>query len=293
MAADVIAPLPRADLYRPLLVLATLLAIGVVGLGAYVRLTDAGLGCPDWPGCYGHMLVPDSAADSGRAWREMIHRYAAGSLGLLILALALVAWNRPQSRIARPWMETGLCGLVVMQALLGMWTVTELLKPVIVTAHLLGGMLTWTLLAVLCRREYAIGNGGEWRGLGGVAVAVVLLQIVLGGWVSSNYAGLACPNFPACQGGWWPDNAAAAIHWAHRLGAVAVLAVVGTYAFVLLRTPAQRSFGLAIAALLAIQLALGISNILLGLPLPVGVSHNLGAALLLATVTVSLTRKRT
>lgn len=292
MAADVIAPLSRANFYRPLLVLATLLALCVVGLGAYVRLTDAGLGCPDWPGCYGHMLVPDHATDIGRAWREMIHRYAAGSLGLLILALTLAAWYRPQSRVARPWMETGLCGLVVMQALLGMWTVTELLKPVIVTAHLLGGMLTWTLLAVLCRREYANGNDSEWRGLGCVALAAVLLQIVLGGWVSSHYAGLACPDFPTCQGGWWPDNVAASIHWAHRLGAVAVLAVVGAYSYVLLRTPAQRSFGLAITALLAIQLALGISNILLGLPLPVGVSHNLGAALLLATVAVSLTRKR-
>lgn len=293
MAADVIAPLPRTDLYRPLLVLATVLAIGVVGLGAYVRLTDAGLGCPDWPGCYGHMLVPDHAADIGRAWREMIHRYAAGSLGLLILALTLAAWQRPQSRFARPWLETSLCGLVVMQALLGMWTVTEMLKPVIVTAHLLGGMLTWTMLAILCRREYANGNNGKWSGLGAVTAIAVLLQISLGGWVSSHYAGLACPGFPSCHGSWWPDGVAASIHWFHRLGAVAVLALAGTYAFVLLRTPTQRPFGLAIAALLAIQLALGISNILLGLPLPVGVSHNIGAALLLATVAVSLTRKRT
>ncbi|CAG4883794.1 Heme A synthase, cytochrome oxidase biogenesis protein Cox15-CtaA [Georgfuchsia toluolica] len=293
MAADVIVPLSRSDLYRPLLLLATVLALSVVGLGAYVRLTDAGLGCPDWPGCYGHLLVPDHADDIGRAWREMIHRYAAGSLGLLILALTFAAWQRPQSRFARPWLETGLCGLVVIQALLGMWTVTELLKPVIVTAHLLGGMLSWAVLIVLCRREYAIGNSGKWQGLGAVTAATVLGQIILGGWVSSHYAGLACPDFPACQGSWWPDGAAASIHWVHRLGAIVVLAIVGTYAFVLLRTPTQRPFGLTIAAALVIQLALGISNVLFRLPLSIGVFHNLGAALLLATVAVSLTRKRT
>ncbi|MFY9327799.1 MAG: COX15/CtaA family protein [Georgfuchsia sp.] len=293
MAADVIAPLARNDLYRPLLVFATALALCVVGLGAYVRLTDAGLGCPDWPGCYGHMLVPDSAADSGRAWREMIHRYAAGSLGLLILALTLAAWRRPNYRSERPWMETGLCGLVAMQALLGMWTVTELLKPVIVTIHLLGGMLVWTLLVVMCRREYATGKDGEWQGLGAIAAAAVLIQIVLGGWVSSHYAGLACPDFPTCHGGWWPDGVAASIHWAHRLGAMTVLALVGTYAVALLRIPARRWFGWAISAALAIQLALGIANVLLGLPLSLGVSHNLGAALLLAAVTISLAGRRT
>ncbi len=293
MAAHVIAWPARADLYRPLLIAATVLALCVVGLGAYVRLTDAGLGCPDWPGCYGHLVVPDSAADTGRAWREMIHRYAAGSLGLLILALAFAAWQRPRSRTSRPWLAIGLCGLVALQALLGMWTVTELLKPVIVTGHLLGGMLIWATLVLLYRREFGTAKEARWRSLGIVTLVIILGQVTLGGWVSSHYAGLACPDFPTCQGGWWPDGAAAGIHWLHRLGALAVLAIAGTYGALLLRESARRAYGLAIAAALMMQLALGVANVLFALPLPLAVAHNLGAAMLLACVAASLAGRRT
>ncbi|HTZ00590.1 MAG TPA: COX15/CtaA family protein [Rhodocyclaceae bacterium] len=274
--------------YRPLLLAAAMLSLCVVGLGAYVRLTDAGLGCPDWPGCHGH-LVPEQAADAGRAWREMIHRYAAGTLGLLIFALAGAAWRRPRRGLPR--LETALAGLVVAQALLGMWTVTGLLAPAIVTAHLLGGMLTWTLLVVLVRREFAApgpaigGRYGHWT------LAVLLGQVALGGWVSSHYAGLACPDFPTCLGSWWPTAPPAWLHWLHRLGALAVLAVAGGYAAALLRRPAARAFGLAVALALAMQLALGIGNVLLRLPLPLAVAHNLGAAILLATVAATIVRR--
>jgi cytochrome c oxidase assembly protein subunit 15 len=295
MASHVIARPAHGDWYRPLLAITTVLALCVIDMGAYVRLTDAGLGCPDWPGCYGQMLVPDHAADIGRAWREMIHRYAAGGLGMAIVALAIAAWHRSRSAIS--WLATGLIGLVALQALLGMWTVTELLKPTIVTAHLLGGMLIWTALVVLCRREFGgtggIGDAGgtgasRWRWLGRLAFATVLTQIALGGWVSSHYAGLACPDFPTCPGGWWPENAAAAIQWFHRLGALAVLVIVGGYALALSRTIGQRRFGLVIVLALSFQLALGVANVVLQLPLTLAVAHNLGAALLLGSVTTSL-----
>jgi len=316
----------RRGFYRPLLIAATLLAFCVVGLGAYVRLSDAGLGCPDWPGCYGHLVgVPDTHAEQAaaaaafpgkpvethKAWKEMIHRYAAGTLGLLILGIAISAWRR--ERESRPWLETGLLALVVFQAVLGMWTVTLLLKPAIVTAHLLGGMATLALLALCLIRETKVGAGGTARraematpALGLLALAAVVGQIVLGGWVSSNYAALACTDFPTCQGRWWPEadyanafhvvrelgqtaeggllpvSALKAIHWSHRLGALLVLAAVGAYAMVLIRR--RQRMGWWLAALLAAQVGLGIANVLLSLPLAVAVAHNLGAALLLTTL---------
>jgi cytochrome c oxidase assembly protein subunit 15 len=289
-AARVIAFPTRPDASRPLLVAAALLALLVVGLGAYVRLTDAGLGCPDWPGCYGHLVVPQEAADPGRACHEMIHRYAAGSLGLLIAALTFAAWRRPRPR-ADAWLATGLCGLVVLQALLGMLTVTELLRPAIVTGHLLGGMLVWATLVALWARNFG-APAPERRALGGLTLAAVLAQIALGGWVSSHYAGLACPDLPLCPGGWQPQTSLAAIQWTHRLGAVAVLAIAGTYAVALWRRPQRRAFGIAVAAALVMQLALGVANIVFHLPLPVAVAHNLGAAALLAAVAASLAGRR-
>ena len=283
------APLPaaRGRLYRPLLITATLLAFCVVGLGASVRLADAGLGCPDWPGCYGHLVgVPDSAAeqaaaataypdrpvDAGKAWKEMLHRYAAGTLGLLILGLAISAWRRAGDG-PRPWRETGLVGLVLFQALLGMWTVTALLKPLVVTAHLLGGMATWALLATLLLRK--VGGTTNLSRSGMLAFVLLILQIALGGWVSSNYAALACADFPTCQGNWWPavamDDVAhafqwhrelgqtadgallplaalTAIHWTHRLGALAVLLAAGTHAALLLLRWETRRHGMAVAS---------------------------------------------
>lgn len=308
---------------------ALVLTFVVVVLGAYVRLSDAGLGCPDWPGCYGHLDVPDKVeqiaaanavyphrpVEPDKAWKEMIHRYFAGALGLLVLALAVVAWHRrlePGQPVSLP---LALLGLVVFQALLGMWTVTWQLKPVVVMAHLLGGLATLSLLAWLVLRQgrYGISKPlvADDRALRGFAVLGLLLlvgQIALGGWTSSNYAALACPDFPTCQARWWPpmdfreaftlwrglgvsyeggvldNDARVTIHMMHRLGALAVLFYLGWLVWRLLAPTRSRNLrvvGLAIAVLLCIQLGLGIANVLMQLPLPVAVAHNGGAALLL------------
>ena len=314
-------PTPASRTERALLLAATLLALLVLGLGAYVRLSDAGLGCPDWPGCYGQLLgVPDAPheladaarafperpLDHGRAWKEMTHRYAAGTLGLLVLVIALAAWRRK-----RRWLtpENGLLGLVALQAALGMWTVTLLLKPVIVTLHLLGGMATWALLLVLWRRELQPATPAL-PGFGRLALAAVFLQIALGGWVSSNYAGLACDSFPQCRPDvWWPATdfaqgftllrelgatasgdalpaaALTAIHLAHRLGALAVALLVGAYALRCRRASVAR--GNLVLGALALQLLLGIANVLLQLPLALAVLHQLGAALLVGSLLLS------
>jgi len=317
-------------LYRSLALVATLLAFGVVALGAYVRLSDAGLGCPDWPGCYGHLLgVPDAPhehaaavqsfpgkpVETGKAWKEMVHRYFAGTLGLLILGLAILAWRPEIRERASPWLPTALLGIVGFQALLGMWTVTLLLKPVIVSAHLLGGMTTLGLLVWLLLRQGSaprpVERPGSLRPLALLALVAVIAQIALGGWTSSNYAALACTDFPTCQGNWLPAmdfghafalrrelgqtsdggllpfSALTAIHWSHRLWAVGVLLAVGGLAIRLLRLPAWRRWGLWLAGLLTLQWCLGIANVLLSLPLPIAVAHNLGAAALL-TATLAL-----
>lgn len=314
--------------FRNLALLAALLAFCVVVLGAYVRLSDAGLGCPDWPGCYGHIGAPETEAQQARAmeafpdkpievhkaWKEMIHRYAAGILGLLVLALAVLAWKRRAEIGRSPALPTFLLALIIFQALLGMWTVTLLLKPVIVTLHLIGGMTTLALLAWLVLRtryERANTHGGDrLRFWGFVALAIVALQIALGGWVSSNYAALACTDFPTCNGAWVPTmdfahafhlarelgmtaggellsrESLVAIHWLHRVGALLTLLVVGWVALKAIKRPALRSTGVAVLLLLAVQIGLGISNVLLSLPLPVAVAHNAGAALLLISLVV-------
>jgi cytochrome c oxidase assembly protein subunit 15 len=312
--------------YRPLLMLATLLAFGVVSLGAYVRLSDAGLGCPDWPGCYGHLIgVPDQAheqsaalqaypgkpVEAHKAWKEMVHRYFAGLLGLLILALAWLAWRYRQTLQESPVLPTVLLAVVGFQAMLGMWTVTLLLKPVIVTAHLIGGMTTLALLVWLLLRQSMMAPppAGRLLRLAALfALCAVICQIALGGWVSSNYAALACQDFPTCQGAWRPDMdmahafqlhrelgqaadgsllsgaALTAIHWVHRLGALAVSVVIGALVVALLKLPVWRIWGLLLGLALAAQLTLGIANVMLSLPLPLAVAHNTGAALLLAVV---------
>jgi len=290
---------------------ALVLAFVVVSLGAYVRLSDAGLGCPDWPGCYGHLVgIPDvdhehaaaaaafpgKPVEAGKAWKEMIHRYAAGSLGLLILAIAALAWRREQRQQHSPALPTLLLGLVIFQALLGMWTVTLLLKPLVVTAHLLGGMSTLALLLWLrLGLEYpkpALSASPTLRLLGIAALAAVALQIGLGGWVSSNYAALACPDFPTCRDGQWlPVDAATTIHFIHRGGAVLVALTVGAFAVALWRHR-HRAPALLLAAALTLQLGLGIANVLLQLPLPLAVAHNTGAALLLAALLFANARCR-
>ena len=313
---------------RNLLTLAVMLALLVVPLGAYVRLSNAGLGCPDWPGCYGKLVgVPVAAPEKAaavlafpgkpveplKAWKEMIHRYAAGTLALLILAIALRAWSARERERHSPLLPTLLLGLVLCQALLGMWTVTLLLKPVIVTAHLVGGMATAGLLLWLRLREglagvpaatptgvtSAGGNSGGTISAGAtsprvtsasasaplasglLALAAVALQIGLGGWVSSHYAALACPDFPACRdGSWTPVDPSTAIHLLHRAGALVVALAVGAFALNLWRR-GRSGLALLLGAAVCLQIGLGIANVVLRLPLPIAVAHNGGAALLL------------
>ncbi|MBU2640211.1 MAG: COX15/CtaA family protein [Thiobacillus sp.] len=314
--------------YRKLILAALILTLGVVSLGAYVRLSDAGLGCPDWPGCYG-ALTPHHAADAinaelearpdgpvshAKAWKEMVHRYFAGTLGVLVLAITLLAWRGRRETNGGPGLPLLLLGLIVFQALLGMWTVTQLLKPLVVSAHLLGGMATLSLLLWLWLRErgqasYAyFASVDHLRRGAGLGLALVVVQIALGGWVSTNYAALACTDFPLCQGGWVPVmdfehgftlhrelgetatgellplTALTAIHWTHRLMALVLALYLGWLAVRVLRTPGYAGMGLVIAGLLTLQVSLGISNILFSLPLAVAVAHNTGAALLLASL---------
>lgn len=313
--------------------IAMVLAYGVVVLGAYVRLSDAGLGCPDWPGCYGRLVVPSTEhgiaeanaayaqrpVEQEKAWKEMIHRYFASTLGLLIVALAVLAWRArrddPSTLVAVPSL---LVPLVVFQGLLGMWTVTLLLKPLVVTAHLIGGLMTlsllwWTLLSLRWPRPASRAANGLSR-LAVLAVVAIAVQIMLGGWTSTNYAALACTDFPKCHGSWWPEMdfrdafvlwrglgvnyeygvldapARVAVHFSHRLGALATTIVVLLVAVGALRAADSRLRfwgGLMLLALGA-QVALGIGNVHYGLPLPVAVAHNVVAAALLLTAVAML-----
>ncbi|MGH8630331.1 MAG: COX15/CtaA family protein [Burkholderiales bacterium] len=318
---------------RTLVIATAVCTFCLIVLGAYVRLTDAGLGCPDWPGCYGqltplhaeqHIRSAEAAAPAGpvsvpKAWREMLHRYAASLVGAMILAILLQGLiNRrrqridpddPAQAIALPLL---LVGVVILQGLIGKWTVTLLLKPAIVTLHLLGGMLILALLTWLvaghlalkgAQRPVAARSLRPWAALG---LLILWGQIALGGWVSTNYAGLVCVDFPTCNGRLLPamdfehgfhvlrelgmtaageplsSEALNAIHWAHRAGALATflyLALLGGWTA---RTIGLRSHGIALLAMLVVQDALGIGNVLSMLPLPVAVAHNAGAALLLA-----------
>jgi cytochrome c oxidase assembly protein subunit 15 len=300
------------------------LALVVVMLGAWVRLTDAGLGCPDWPGCYGRLVVPDAATsaaelgseftrplEAGKAWREMIHRYLASTLGLICVALAVVAWlNRRDPQ--QPWRTPlVLVALVIFQGLLGMWTVTLLLKPIVVVAHLLGGFATLALLVSLAqwRSTRLPQPTAALRALGIAAALALVLQISLGGWTSANYAALACPDFPTCQTQWWPavadfeegfvlwrglgvdyeggvldHPARVAVHFTHRLGAILAAVLIALLGWRLAREPATRGDGAAVLGVLLLQLGLGVSIVWFGVPLTVAVLHNGVAALLLLTV---------
>lgn len=306
------------------------LAFFVVVLGAYVRLSNAGLGCPDWPGCYGKMVVPEETVDvahlyperpleQGKAWKEMIHRYAAGTLGLLILVITVLSWKYRRVSNHSVLIPTILLGLVIFQAMLGMWTVTLLLKPVIVMSHLLGGMtilslLLWLMLEQSGGRKNIDLNNVQLFPWALAGLIMVIIQIMLGGWTSANYAALVCPDFPTCQGTWWPHmdfiqgfklwhelgidyeggilagDARTAIHMTHRIGAVLVFVIVGSVSIRAI-VDGNKSIsltGFLLLFLLLIQLGLGISNVLLRLPLPVAVAHNAVAALLLLVLVALL-----
>jgi len=292
--------------YRALAAAAVVLAFIVVVMGAYVRLSDAGLGCPDWPFCYGKPL-PAEIADRdalAKAWKEMGHRYLAGTLGVLIVLLVIGAWRRRRDAA----LATAIVLLVVLQATLGKWTVTMLLKPAIVTAHLLGGMTTLALLAWLALAQWPHRPAPELRALrtpAASALAALAVQIALGGWVSANYAALACPDLPLCrgqamdfgnafhvvrelgrtsEGELLPLAALTAIHWTHRVFALVALAAVLTAAVRAWRL--ARPLALLVGALVLAQFALGVANVAAGLPLALAAAHNAGAALVLVALVV-------
>jgi cytochrome c oxidase assembly protein subunit 15 len=313
----------HAGLHR-LALIAAAVSFAVIILGAFVRLSDAGLGCPDWPGCYGHLTwpdesheivtaneaFPDRAVETHKAWKEMVHRYLAGTLVLLVLAINVLAWKAGHVRA----LAGALLALILFQAALGMWTVTLKLLPIVVMGHLLGGLTTFSLLLWVAWSTAPRGRSEgavvfrRWRPLILAASVVLVAQIALGGWTSANYADLACPDFPTCHGQFWPEadfregfvlwrevgvdyeggvldlRSRIAIHLAHRLGAVLALTVVGLLSLMLIRDKRSRPEGLVLGALLLTQLALGIQNVLLQLPLANAVAHNGVAALLLAAM---------
>lgn len=315
--------LSNFKLFRTLVLVGAILALVVVALGAYVRLTDAGLGCPDWPGCYGTLTVPQSETaimDAqqaypnsmvvvGKAWREMVHRYFAGTLGLIVLTISVLAWRMRNEIKVSPWVSTFLLALIIFQAMLGMWTVTLLLKPAIVSAHLLGGMATLATLVWLAHRHWGSYSGAilqskELKLAIRFALVVIFAQIFLGGWTSTNYAALACTDFPTCHGAWMPEmnfrdafhlvrelgqnaNGSAltlpsitAIQWTHRIGALITFVYLGLLALAMLKYEQIKGLAWLLLIVLCTQVCLGIANLLLRLPLVLAVGHNFTAGLL-------------
>jgi heme a synthase len=361
---------------------ALLLATCVILFGGFVRLSNAGLSCPDWPTCYGkatwpkheHEIAaaneafPQRAVETHKAWLEQFHRHIAATLGLLVLGLALMAARHRRLGVLQVLVAVGLVGIaiplymqeqfvlsavltvlgelvllqaalrwsnsdfariatlllavIIVQATLGLWTVSWLLKPVVVMAHLLGGLTTFSLLAWMAwkatpHRELLAGNADRLRRLVVVALVLVGVQIALGGWTSSNYAALACgTDFPTCSGKWWPETdfaegfvlwrgigvdyeggvldgpARAAIHLSHRLFALVVLGHVLVLALRLRRTPGLGGWGWTLGGVLGAQIGLGISNIVYGLPLAVATAHLAGAVALLFLLVSLLARLR-
>lgn len=310
--------------------IATVVALCVIVLGAWVRLSHAGLGCPDWPGCYGvltwpnapdelnaaNQAFPERPVEIDKAWKEMVHRYLAGILVLLVAALNWIAWRGGEATKRLRVVSGFLLALILFQAALGMWTVTLKLKPIIVMAHLLGGMATFSLLVWLSIRSGHSRSFAPPRLKKVILLAMLVLggQIALGGWTSANYAALACPDLPTCLGQWWPEtdfeeaftlwrgvgvdyeggildaSARATIHVVHRVGGVitfSVLLLTGLYLrrFARLKVPAT-----ALIALISLQFLLGVLNIALKLPLANAVAHNGVAALLLGTLVILLAR---
>ena len=323
-----------------LALIATILASLVVGMGAYTRLVHAGLGCPDWPGCYGFLVVPETAeqiataeelfpdapVETKKGWAEMIHRYIAGALMLLVLALVFQAIKYRKEPDRPLKLPLFILALIIVQAAFGMWTVTLKLWPQVVTAHLLGGFATFSLLFLLTVRL----SGINWQAipskvkglrtlktLGGIGLLVVILQISLGGWTSSNYAALACPELPTCQGHWLPPmnfsegfdvgqsigpnylggqlhaEARTAIHFSHRLGAILTFILLSLLVWKTFRVSREMSEELGkslrflasvVFAALIVQVCLGLSNIIWSLPLNIAVAHNLGGAFLLISM---------
>ena len=303
-------------------------ALLVVSVGAYTRLADAGLGCPDWPGCYGFLTVPDEATEIStaearypeapvefaKAWWEMGHRYIAGALLLLVASILFMAYRAREEEDTPLKLAAVLMFVILWQAAFGAWTVTLKLWPQVVTGHLIGGFTTLSLMWLLFLRQGGLSDmvsalpRPNW--LAKIAFVAVVVQIILGGWVSSNYAALACYDFPSCDGTYTPNidlqqgfnifqsvgpnylgglmtnEARMAIHWVHRIGAIVVLLVVGG---LVIQTVKQAAvIGYALLAALVTQITLGILNVVWVLPLLNATAHNtVGALLLLVLVTIN------
>jgi cytochrome c oxidase assembly protein subunit 15 len=301
------------------------LTFDLIVFGAFTRLTDSGLGCPDWPGCYGeasplaareHIAGAQAAMPGGpvtwsKAWIEMVHRYLAMAVGLLILIAAIGGWLKRRELPHSPWWGVLTLAWVIVQGLFGKYTVTLKLYPAIVTLHLLGGMLLLLLLVLQHEsfRERPV-NGAWPRAWVGVVLGLVLVQVALGGWVSTNYAVLACSGFPTCNGAWWPPMDAAhgftllrelgraghggylpfdalvAIHMAHRGFALVASAALLALVVALWRagTPSARRFAVALSGLLAAQILSGLSNVVLDWPIVAALGHSAGAAALVGVL---------
>ena len=321
---------------QALTVLTLFLTFDLVLFGAFTRLTDSGLGCPDWPGCYAsasplgahaeinaaQAALPSGPVTHGKAWIEMIHRYLATGVGALITLLAVLGWvaARRGTLPISPWWGTATLVWVCVQGAFGALTVTMKLYPAIVTAHLLGGLILLVLLAVQKEgyRPAPLALAPPLRTAAIVIAVLGAMQIALGGWVSTNYAVLACRDFPTCQGTWWPPmdfehgfallrelgqgrdggalslEALTAIHYVHRLAAYVVLAALAGFAWALHATGdvALRPWARGVAAIALWQLATGLSNVLLGWPLLGAVGHTAGAAAGVVMFSMLLTRAR-
>ncbi len=314
---------PRTVLTN-LILIATIFSILVIGLGAYTRLVHAGLGCPDWPLCYGHFWAPeqggeltqanvkfpDAPVDLDKTWPEMTHRYLATSLGVFCIAILWLGIRARKEDHSVPIKHaTGLLAFIILQGLFGMWTVTLKLWPQVVTLHLAGGFTTFCLLLLLYLRmrprSASLNTSSRARVLAGLSLVVVALQVLIGGWLTSNYAAMACVELPLCKidhltkadffqgfdvlqqigpnylGGQLDGDARIAIHATHRFGAIASMIVLLSLAFMLKKL--QHSWALIVLlALTTIQVGLGITNVYFGLPLFNAVAHNIAGALLLA-----------
>ena len=315
--------------FKKLLLLTTITAFCLVVLGAYVRLSDAGLGCPDWPGCFGTLSVPESQSaienaelnfptqrvETDKAWKEMIHRYVAGFLGIMIFLIGIISYKNKRVLKVNPIVPYSIVILVIFQALLGMWTVTLLLKPIVVSAHLIGGMTTLGLLTFVTHRYWGKIQANTLKSAHEIflvrfSLFILFVQIFLGGWTSTNYAGLACTDFPTCHGTLVPSlnfkdafdifrdlgklsdgsplplAVFETIQWVHRLGELVTWLFFIYLASVILKYKTMRNLGYVLVFVITAQFIVGVANLLLHLPTVLAVMHTFGAASLVVLAAI-------
>ena len=315
--------------FKKLLLLTTITAFCLVVLGAYVRLSDAGLGCPDWPGCFGTLSVPESQSaienaelnfptqrvETDKAWKEMIHRYVAGFLGIMIFLIGIISYKNKRVLKVNPIVPYSIVILVIFQALLGMWTVTLLLKPIVVSAHLIGGMTTLGLLTFVTHRYWGKIQANTLKSAHEIflvrfSLFILFVQIFLGGWTSTNYAGLACTDFPTCHGTLVPNlnfkdafdifrdlgklsdgsplplAVFETIQWVHRVGALVTWLFFIYLASVILKYKTMRNLGYVLVFVITAQFIVGVANLLLHLPTVLAVMHTFGAASLVVLAAI-------